>query len=620
MAKFEVSREFDVEDIYGELGLDKMSQDGSGDRMTNKQKHSLENYSDADKAADKLLLEMKDVSKKYIELRDSDIAKESATVSSNRSVGYSYTDRYDAANDRSKLATRLYYSEEEAKKKPEIIRAEAKARLDYCNKMTAILQKMLQLNYKGLNLSVHEAQAIGAAMNSSGEGRQSAIAAIKAAITANEKKFATKYGYDFGPIGGGKVSTDQNIGEASRNLIPVNRMVQDVLEYDLIVFSHGTAGNKTMTKILNATSKFNKEFAKENIAPNFSVDRYAKFVGEVTDLVKMVKNDKSITRGQKEQILNKMKKTIMPMYKYALTVIDGKATKAEFTKNEIEKLTKLTDTISKIYSDDMESGEFFKDNDERWLMSTVIGPWGKEYNDMINYVEDAIKHGFKKIKIVSCNPGHVDIRKVKSIAKAKDVKISFATSTIGVTEVADIIRGAVSEYNGKVIDEGAKSILASIGKALKFCWEKIKALFSAIKNMVVKLVRGIAKTINKLKDKFKEWREKRKGRKTRHLFVSAKDGKVHDAKTENPEKGLAAQKNNIATIGTVVDKMLSIQKVAFDQYMKLVDKLERDARELEKLGRVDEAARILHSLTGGSGCDEDEEISKDYLRDRHAFA
>ena len=624
--KFDVNRT--IENTSPQAANEKfLSLSTSKDWNSGRQEKHLESYS---AKYDKLIAEATDVAKLYEKLSAGNVDKV-ASFDSHLPQGVSgavksFMDAYSDFGKNSSGAfnalrsQRMFYTEVEVKKNPEKIREEAKARLAYCNAMVATLKEVLRINNEALDLSISEAKALSDALSGSDEERSEAIKAIKAAIMNNEGKFKTKFGFDFKPIGGGIVlvqldGTGQIAGEFS-----VEKLVQYCYNYDAVVFSHGNASKKGKTagydKAVRLTNELQQEITQMSSKDSSKMFEY---IGKLETLSRFI-FDNSLTDEQKQTLAKEYDTKLLPVLKKFKDQQDKLSTEAAMRAQlRIGEIMKKSEEIEKLAKEVAWVKHKDSNRNKEWGIGEVSTPWGKNYTEVVSLCKDLISHGYKKIKLVACNPGSFDLRKIRELKKQEGVTISFAMSSIGVSETASPVT------KGMVITEGFKSaaigVLSKLKNLITTAWEKIKKAFRWIAKKAVEIGRRFITFVRKVKDKFK------KDKKTHHVSINPTSGKVEKAVTTNTDAACNIQAKNISKTGEVIDKIVKVQDIAFNQYMKLIDALTEEGKTYLKETAdniVSAAEKILEhthlcTLTGGFDT-SDEPISVDYLRDFPSFA
>ena len=471
-------------------------------------------------------------------------------------------------------------------KDPESARAGARARLAYCNDMVKLFQKMLQINRDALNLSAQEANTILAGLEAGGENRKTSIKMAKMAVMKNKEKFKTNYGYDFTSLGGGRVyiHTGATGLEGSYN---IENLIQYGMRYDATVLSHGSGAKKGSA---DAVGKYMRKM--EEITNGFSSSqsrtKYLDYVGDVNALIKYIVNDNVLTDEMRGKLLTRIRREVNPIVNKLESRVENDSLDDQFSTRiakEVDKYNKLAQELSrKGYLDDK-----YKGRNADWVMGTIVTEWGQKYNDVVKLIKDLIAHGHKKINILACNPGEVDLSKIPEIKSQPGVHIAF-TPTTHLVETP--IRSLIDAYHNEYLNEDLKGVWLSIKNFIKKAWEKIKAAFVKLGQAIVKGARALKEKIVKFVNRF---RGKKPEKKTRHISIDPTNGAVTDKETTDPGSELKKQAENIERTGKIMDQIKNQQDMAFKQYMALIDTMIQRGNEMLEESAYIEAAKIMET-------------------------
>ena len=134
---------------------------------------------------------------------------------------------------------------------------------------------------------------------------------------------------------------------------------------------------------------------------------------------------------------------------------------------EIEKMDEQIDQYSREYQkiiiEDKESGAEF-----RWTIQPVSTEKAGPFTDMNDLVRQAIKEGYKKIMIVSCNPGHHELD--PDIKKTKGVIINHSMNTL----LAESVMSPMDGYDYDPfdpLDEASQTLFETEQHLVKVCNE-----------------------------------------------------------------------------------------------------------------------------------------------------
>ena len=619
--EFKKHRIIDVDAGEGDLYNDDSALSSEGDWLTGHQGKSLEDY---DKEMDEMLVEAKNISEVYKALTESTISKMKDRLDKVSSISEHFQNFDTSLLNNATLAElspedfmrsrNVFLSDEEIAKDPEKLRNMAKFRIQYCNAMVKMFQNMLKLNNKALGLSAEEAAVIAKAVGGDSKQRKMGIQQVKAAVLKNEGKFKTRYGFDFTSLGGGQVITSgESLGAISR-AFTVERMLQFAMDNDLTVLSHGGAAAKGQEAKLEKILELNDDVTEylQGLSTR-DTTKVNTWIGKVNTLINLI-NDTELTADQKAKLKSSFKNKLLP--KINKLIDDLNKIEGGDANNPPPDILRKAVEIEKQASKVQWSGD---ENEERtWTMQRVGSPWGGSYINVVKLCEDAIKHGYKKIKLLNCNPGRVDISKIKSLQNKPGVVISFSARSMLVAENVE----SLDYYEQDSLNEGVKELWSKFKAFVKKAWEKIKAAFMKMINWVKKFARMIK---GKIKGFFDKFRGKKTEEKTRHIYLNPSNGNVTDKETINSEQACNEQAKNIEDTATILERITKIQDIAFKQYMELIDKLAEEGDHVMDdnaymcLAAVMEAACGMNTLTGGIVV-TDEKISDDYLKDYPSLA
>ena len=620
--EFKKHRIIDVDAGEGDLYNDDSALSSEGDWLTGHQGKSLEDY---DKEMDEMLIEAKNISEVYKALTESTISKMKDRFDKVSSVSEYFQNFDTSLLNNATLAElspedfmrsrNVFLSDEEIARDPEKLRNMAKFRIQYCNAMVKMFQNMLKINNKALGLSAEEAAVIAKAVGGDSKQRKMGIQQVKAAVLKNESKFKTRYGFDFTSLGGGQVITSgESLGAISRSFT-VERMLQFAMDNDLTVLSHGGAAAKGQEAKLEKILELNDDVTEylQGLSTR-DTTKVNTWIGKVNTLINLI-NDTELTADQKAKLKSSFKNKLLP--KINKLIDDLNKIEGGDANNPPPDILRKAVEIEKQASKVQWSGD---ENEERtWTMQRVGSPWGGSYIDVVKLCEDAIKHGYKKIKLLNCNPGRVDISKIKSLQNKPGVVISFSTRSMLVAENVE----PLDYYEQDSLNEGVKELWSKFKAFVKKAWEKIKATFIKMINWVKKFARMIKGKIKGFFDKLRG--KKTEEKKTRHIYLNPSNGNVTDKETTNSEQACNEQAKNIEDTATILERITKIQDIAFKQYMELIDKLAEEGDHVMDdsayicLAAVMEAACGMNTLTGGIVV-TDEKISDDYLKDYPSLA
>lgn len=219
-------------------------------------------------------------------------------------------------------------------------------------------------------------------------------------LNARSKEWKRNWGADFKAFGGGLVfmNPDENIWEYSRNVETLFNLAQT---YDIVVYCHGT----------NVTPGHHLSEAEYSLAEKIDKMMQSKETKKVSVAVKELED--SLTQDEKEILKKYSDKKLMRYYKVQSGELD------RYYYNDF------------LYIRDRIRGDLRK----QWgFGSPLKTPYGV-FRDVNEFCRECVRRGHKKIKIMSCNPGHYKI--AKDLLNMKDIDIDYQVYSIFVESTAD---------------------------------------------------------------------------------------------------------------------------------------------------------------------------------------
>ena len=232
---------------------------------------------------------------------------------------------------------------------PEEIKHLLTARLNYCKKITSLLQQMLTNNYKILGLTENEMKMYTDDLNNSPKS----VRDLRLLIIKNKDKFITNNGecIDLTSLGFGKIfittthrkdligalslQEDPESGTNTNFSTAIDSFLQKAMIYECVVLSHGA----DMTRLgYNINARI---------------------------------NDYIVDKAEKQQ--------------------------PDFIKGKLPKFTNYDKAENK--------GNLLR---KRWMMQPIRSDKSGYFTDMSAFIRQLIKEGYKKILIAACNPGYIN--------------------------------------------------------------------------------------------------------------------------------------------------------------------------------------------------------------------
>ena len=385
--------------------------------------------------------------------------------------------------------------------KSKAIKSILKLRINYVNKITSLLSRMLQTNYKVLGLSEKQAQEYISALSSGKNDATKAAADVLQLIKNNGDKFLTNngqsvdltslgFGVILGPSKGyelGFMGTDFTNKDAMLNLI------QSAMRYDVVVVAHGedaqTLDDKESKRVINdlkqADSNIHdkhdqtlREFEKvdkderQDInaitsvakavypANILSIDGLVDFIEDY--LESNIKTDKDNTSTLENLIEKTTDKfydenyifdQVKQMYisQYGPDIVKEIDVTIKKYKKLIVDMTKFifAETVVRVIQKVLVEG----------LDGDIKNFWGCQptktlkagpFDDVNELVRQLIKEGYKKIFIKDCNPGGHKL--ADDIMNTKGILINYSDFSNYVESFED------NDPNLKIINEAELSL------------------------------------------------------------------------------------------------------------------------------------------------------------------
>ena len=338
------------------------------DAQVNNDHKSIESFQ---KNKLQLILESKDIVQEYKNFVTSDFKKMALSLMSTEDIN-NYTPE--------ELDNIMKISSENINNlpdDPEKVKGIIRLRLSYNKRITGLLSKIIKINYQVLGYSAMEANMLA---NGIASGDTEAIRKFKLDLLNNSDKYYDKARgtYDLTPIGGGYVfRTTENLGELEAQ--GIDTLVQDSLRWDCIILAHGNTGTENE---MEAEVEINRLAEKAALINQEYIDNRTK-----------IEN----SSGNNEYLLKRQKKL----------------------ENEYNKITK---EIRKIESN------FKPKGDVKWVMQPVYSKHSGPFVVMEDLVKQLVHEGFKRILIMSCNPGSHKLP--TSLTKIPGVLIKYGNNTI----------------------------------------------------------------------------------------------------------------------------------------------------------------------------------------------
>lgn len=348
-----------------------------------------------------------------------------------------------------------------------ILRTILRLRMNYVNKITDLMSKMLRINYKQLGLSEEQAKIYIDSLESGTNDSVKTAGKVKEIIKDNVDKYVTNGGQsiDLRPLGFGVILGPSKgyklnfAGYAESNKDGMLSLLQQAMRYDVVVVAHGgdiqtkilTPGSKKqINMLLTSTLEKLNEFSQNTT--NKANDKIYKIINdgyELTDIQAVTTgllqvstmHDQKISKKINSLNYSEMFKKIDSedlddpdkLYKYVgkeyiLPLLHDFFDKNynKYEKYVSKTLTDTQKTILNKYKDDIKynvkllkynqvaTNVFNKMNQSAKSEDIEGGSWWCQptrtlkagpFEDVNDLVRQLIKEGYKKILIEDCNPG-----------------------------------------------------------------------------------------------------------------------------------------------------------------------------------------------------------------------
>ena len=244
-------------------------------------------------------------------------------------------------------------------------------------------------------------------------------------LNARSKDWKRNWGADFKAFGGGLVfmNPDENIWEYSRNVETLFNLAQT---YDIVVYCHGT----------NVTPGHHLSEAEYSLAEKIDKMMQTKETKKVSVAVQELED--SLTQDEKAILKKYSDKKLMRYYKVQSGELE------RYYYNDF------------LYIRDRIRGDLRK----QWgFGSPLKTPYGV-FRDVNEFCRECVRRGHKKIKIMSCNPGHYKI--AKDLLNMKDIDIDYQVYSIFVESTADAMYENLLNNMYCAINEACKANKACV--------------------------------------------------------------------------------------------------------------------------------------------------------------
>ena len=310
------------------------------------------------------------------------------------------------------------------------------------------------------------------------------------------------------------------------------------------------------------------------------------------------------------------------------------ASKAPGLSQFSEKLDQLDNELEKLRNEYMQAIEQGKASGAkfRWIIQPVSTEKAGPFTDMNDLVRQAIKEGYKKIMIVSCNPGHHELD--PDIKKTKGVIINHSMNTL----LAESVMSPMDDYDYDPfdpLDEASQTLFETEQHLVQVCnesgidywddnllneaatmfeqdverlneegigrkvWTTVKELIKKAIGFLAKIIKGIISFFRGIIEKIKAFFAKifgksskiekplRKEFKTAFIIVEA--ASVRNVSIKNWDD---LQKNALESCNKIADKINKLER----QQTELLKKTEQFAEQQERKAPQNENAYTSYTI------------------------
>ena len=359
--------------------------------------------------------------------------------------------------------------------KARILKSILRLRLNYVEKVTSLITKMLKTNYKVLGLSEEQAKIYLDNLKSGGNDSVKAAGEILDHIRNNGDKFVTNNGQsvDLRPLGFGVILGPSKgyelgfLGTDFTNKDAMLSLVQSAIRYDVVLIAHGSSDIKSDDKdendflddikkadssyhndqeeIINSVGSLSKDDRQDVYAfINLYKTYYnANVISEIDGLDYFI--EKELSKIMETDSSNRVKlfrdliqNAIDKFYKLELKSIikdayashgdkvvqDALDAYAKYKEKYIIPMTKITFAETVILL--MKNVLAYRSDDAEayWSCQPTRTLKAGPFEDINDLVRQLIKEGYKKILIKDCNPGNHELD--EDIMKTKGVIINYS--------------------------------------------------------------------------------------------------------------------------------------------------------------------------------------------------
>lgn len=408
--------------------------------------------------------EYSDSSKSQLEKRVLDDIKTLSEMGiSEQKISNLITDEYYGGNSIFKLAYKNGNydnpTQEELEDACKIIKTILRLRMNYVNKITSLMQKMLRINYRVLGLSEEQAKIYIDSLGSNDNSSVKTVGDIKNIIFANKDKFITNGGksVDLRKLGFGVILCgDEELGFAGSksNEEAMFKLIQQAMRYDVVVVAHGGERGKNVNVLSDEDEKsFDNEWkdyinglyddVEEKILDQIEskFQNHKKALSFINNFNRIIEDNmfnyisifqeesKKLNSSEKDNLLEACKKATeecinrsSKVASDAIAAYDKKIKRLEVEDEDDERFKQRMERNLEIIKTKnlmvliVEHYLYGKLNDANlnfiktqfkyyWHCQPTRTLKAGPFEDVNELVRQLIKEGYKKILIEDCNPG-----------------------------------------------------------------------------------------------------------------------------------------------------------------------------------------------------------------------
>lgn len=382
------------------------------------------------------------------------------------------------------LGNPLYASAEDIERCNTAIRTILRLRMNYVNKITSLMSKMLRVNYKQLGLSEEQAEIYINSLKSNSNDSVQTAGKIKQLIKDNADKYLKNGGasIDLTPLGFGVILGPSGkyqlraAGTDKSNKDAMLKFIQQAMRYDVVVIAHGEDGytseklkksgkdikhtlDQSITEvwqnsknyIAQASSEIINKYEDDQESISDIIQFYTNFIKSI-NLKKYLKYDinKIVDEFEKNDDIDHIRDYITSFINQKCEEISKtfesanntfKRNKEKYTESIQNIIEKDKNKMKELYAliardvllgDDV-TGGYVGVLIKHVKVQTTNGIWGCQptktlkagpFTDVNELVRELIKEGYKKILIQDCNPGNHQLS--EDIMKTKGVLINHS--------------------------------------------------------------------------------------------------------------------------------------------------------------------------------------------------